>query len=90
MLLFSKFQKKKICFVRVMSFENYVLNLGFWSYLLCLNIFGFATLGYIGHKGLYICERNFMSFGYVLRKIQVSKVLASILKSISFENDNFL
>ncbi len=32
-------------------------------------------------------ERNFMSFGYVLRKIQISKVLTSILKSVSFESD---
>jgi hypothetical protein len=31
-----------------------------------------------------------MSFGYVLREFQISKVSASILKSISFENDNSL
>ncbi len=31
-----------------------------------------------------------MSFGYVLREIQVSKVSALILKSISFESDNYL
>jgi hypothetical protein len=31
-----------------------------------------------------------MSLGYVLREFQVSKVLASVLKSVSFESDNFL
>jgi hypothetical protein len=31
-----------------------------------------------------------MPFEYVVRKIQVFKVLALILKSISFESDNFL
>jgi len=31
-----------------------------------------------------------MSFGFVLREIQASKVLVSVLKSISFENDNSL
>ncbi len=35
-------------------------------------------------------ERNFISFEYVLREIQVSKVSASILKFISFESGNFL
>jgi hypothetical protein len=31
-----------------------------------------------------------MSFGYVLRKIEVSKVSTLALKSISFESDNYL
>ncbi len=31
-----------------------------------------------------------MSFGYVLREIQVSKISTLVLKLISFENDNFL
>jgi hypothetical protein len=31
-----------------------------------------------------------MSFGYILTEIQVSKVLASVLKSVYFESDNYL
>jgi len=31
-----------------------------------------------------------MSFGFVLREIQASKVLVSVLKSVSFESDNSL
>jgi hypothetical protein len=31
-----------------------------------------------------------MSFGYVLREIQVFKVSASVLKLVSFESDNVL
>jgi hypothetical protein len=31
-----------------------------------------------------------MSFGYILKEIQVYKVSVSILKSVSFESDNFL
>jgi len=31
-----------------------------------------------------------MSFGSVLREIQAFKVFVSILKSVPFENDNFL
>jgi len=31
-----------------------------------------------------------MSFGFILREIQASKVSVSILKSVSFESDNFL
>ncbi len=31
-----------------------------------------------------------MSFGYVLREIQVSKVLVLVLKSVSFESDSSL
>ncbi len=38
----------------------------------------------------FICEKNFMSFGYVLREIQVSKVLTLVLKLVSFESDNSL
>ncbi len=34
-----------------------------------------------------MCERNFMSFGFVLREIQASEVLVSVLKSGSFESD---
>ncbi len=34
-----------------------------------------------------MCERNFMSFGFILREIQASKVSVSVLKSVSFESD---
>ena len=37
-----------------------------------------------------MCERNFMSFGFVLREIQASEVSVSILKSVSFESDLFV
>ncbi len=37
-----------------------------------------------------MCEKNFKSFGYVLKEIQVPKVSASVLKTISFESDNSL
>jgi hypothetical protein len=43
----------------------------------------------IDHKG-YICEKNFKSFRYVLREIQISKISTSVLKSVSFESDNSL
>ncbi len=32
-------------------------------------------------------ERNFMSFGFVLREIQASEVSVSVLKSVFFESD---
>jgi hypothetical protein len=74
--LFSNFQKNRICFVRVISFEDYMLDLIFLSYLLCLSIFGFAALrSYRSLRNIHV--RNFMPFGYVLREIQVSKVSAS-------------
>ncbi len=34
-----------------------------------------------------MCERNFMSFGSVLREMQASEVSVSVLKSVSFESD---
>jgi hypothetical protein len=34
-----------------------------------------------------MCERNFMSFGFVLREIQAFEVSVSVLKSVSFESD---
>ncbi len=34
-----------------------------------------------------MCERNFMSFGSVLREIQASEISVLVLKSISFESD---
>jgi hypothetical protein len=37
-----------------------------------------------------MCEKNFMSFGSVLREIQASKVSISFLRSVSFESDIFL
>jgi hypothetical protein len=55
-LLFWNFQKKRICFLRV-AFENSVLDLVFWSYLLCLSFFGSATLGsYRSYRN--ICVRK--------------------------------
>ncbi len=34
-----------------------------------------------------MCERNFMSFGFVLREIKAFKVSISVVKSVSFESD---
>ncbi len=34
-----------------------------------------------------MCEGNLMSFASVLREIQASEVLVSVLKSVSFESD---
>jgi hypothetical protein len=34
-----------------------------------------------------MCERNFMSFGSVLRKIQASEFSVSVLKSVYFDSD---
>jgi hypothetical protein len=67
-----------------------VSDLVFWSYLLCLSFFGYAALGSYRSIKDYICERNFKSFSYVLKEIQVSKVSALVLKSVSFESDNSL
>ncbi len=89
-LLLSKFQKKRICFVRVMSFWKLCIRFGFLVISLLFEFFWICSFGFTDHRRLYIRERNFMSFGYVLREIQISKVLASVLKSIYFEGDNFL
>jgi hypothetical protein len=43
--LFSNFQKKRICLWKLWTFEDFVSDLVFWSYLFCLNIFGSAALG---------------------------------------------
>jgi len=66
-----------------------VLDLVFWSYLLCLSFFGFAALGFYRSYS-NICVRNFMSFESILRNIQTFKVLVLVLKLVSFESDNFL
>jgi len=89
MHLFSNFQKKK------MSCESYELlkilcQIWFFdhiSFIECFWICNFRILYIIKD---YICERNFMSFGYVLKDIQVFKIWTSILKLISFENINSL
>ncbi len=67
-----------------------MLDLVFWSYLLCLSFFESFCFGISYIIKDYICERNFKSFGYVLKEIQIPKVSTLILKSISFESDNFL
>ncbi len=54
-LLFSKFQKKNICFVRVMSFWRFCVRFGFLSYLLYLSFFGYAALGsYRSWRTIYV------------------------------------
>jgi hypothetical protein len=91
MVLFSNFQKKRICFVRVMSFWKLCARSSFLV-ISCLFVWAFLDLqlwDLIDHKGLYMWEK-FKSFGYVLREIQVSKISISILKSVYFENDNSL
>lgn len=45
LFIFSKFQKKKNVFWKLWTFENFVLNLNFWSYFSFLDIFGSIVLG---------------------------------------------
>jgi hypothetical protein len=89
-LLFSKFQKKKICFVRVMSFQRLCVKSGFLVISPLFERFWICSFGILLIIKDFICERNFKSFGYLLREIQLSKVSASILKSIFFLSDNYL
>ncbi len=56
-LLFSNFQKKRICFVSVMSFWKLCARFVFWSYLLCLSFFGFAAWDLIDHIRIYVWDK---------------------------------
>jgi hypothetical protein len=89
-LLFSKFQKINICFLRVMSFWRFCVKSGFLVISPLFELFRIYIFGILQIIKKYICEKNFKSFGYVLREIQVSKVSTSVLKSVSFESDNSL
>ncbi len=89
-LLFSKFQEKKTCFMRVMNFWRFCVRSGFLVISPLFEFFWICSFEILYIIKDYICERNFKSFGYVLREIQVSKVSASVLKSVSFESDNSL
>ncbi len=89
-LLFSKFQKKMICFVRVMKFWRFCVKSGFLVISLLFELFWIWSCAILKIIKEYICERNFKSFAYVLREIQVSKVSTSILKLVFFESDNYL
>ncbi len=88
--LFSKFQKKKMCFVRVMSFWRFCVKSGFLVISPLFKLFWIYTFGILLDVKDYICEKNFKSFGYVVREIQISKVSTSVLKLVSFESDNSL
>jgi hypothetical protein len=86
-LLFSNFQKKRICFEKVMSFWRFCVRSGFLVISPLFEFFWICSFEILQIIKDFICEKNFKSFGYVLRDIQVSKVSASILKSVSFESD---
>jgi hypothetical protein len=88
--LFLNFQKKRICFVRVMSFWKLYARSGFLVIFPFFELFGICSFGILKIIKDYICERNFKSFWYLLKEIQRSKVSTLVLKSISFENNNFL
>ncbi len=54
-LLFSKFQKKRMCFVRVMSFWKFCVRSGFFGHISFLWAFLDLQLwDLINHKGLYM------------------------------------
>ncbi len=57
MLLFSNFQKKRIFLWELWAFEDSMLDLVFWSYLLCLSLFGSAALGsYRSYRNICVRE----------------------------------
>jgi len=86
-LILSNFQKKRICFVRVMSLWKLCVRFGFLVISPLFELFWIYSFGIIKE---YICERNFMSFGFILREIQAFKVSILVLESIPFESDNSL
>ena len=83
-LLFSNFQKKKMCFVRVMSFWRFYVKFGFLIIYLLFEPFWI----WIIIKDC-INEKNIMPFGYVLKEIQVPKMKSSFWSHF-FLSDNFL
>ncbi len=85
--LFSNFQKKKICFVRVMSLWRFCARSGFFGHISFVWAFLDLQLWDLIVIREYICERNFMSFGSVFKEIQASKVSVSVLKSIFLKSD---
>ncbi len=89
-VLFLKFKKKLMFFVRATSFWKLCVRFGFLVIFPLFESFWICNFGILYIIKDYICERNFMPFGYVMKDIQISKVLASILKLVSFESDNFL
>jgi len=53
-------------------------------------LFWICSFGIVEIIKEYICERNFMSFGFILKEIETFKVSVLVLKSIHFESDNSL
>jgi hypothetical protein len=55
LLLFSKFQKKRICFVRVMSFRKLCVRSGFLViFPLFKHFLGLQLCDLIDHIGIYV------------------------------------
>jgi len=90
MLQFSNFQKKMICFVKVMSLWRLCARSGFLVISPLFELFWICSFGIVEIIKEYICERNFMSFGFILKEIETFKVSVLVLKSIHFESDNSL
>ncbi len=88
--LFTKFQKKKMCFVKVMSFWRFYVRFSFLVISPLFELFWICSFIILLIIKDSIRERNFKSFGFVLREIRASKVSAWVLKSVSFESDNSL
>jgi hypothetical protein len=82
--LFTKFEKKKICFMKVMSFWRFYVKFGFLIIYLLFEPFWI----WIIIKDC-INEKNIMPFGYVLKEIQVPKMKSSFWSHF-FLSDNFL
>jgi hypothetical protein len=78
--LFSNFQKKRICFVRVMNLWRLYAKSGFLVISPLFELFWICSFEIIYIIREYICEINLMSFGSVLREIQASKVSVLVLK----------
>jgi hypothetical protein len=62
--LISKFQKKKICFVRVMSLWRFCVRSGFLVISPLFKHFWIYNFGILYIIKDCICERNFKSFEY--------------------------
>ncbi len=80
-LLFSNFQKKKICFVKVMSFWRLCAKSGFLVISPLFELFGSATLrSYRSYRNT--CVREISCHLDLYWEIQASKVSVSVLKSV--------
>jgi hypothetical protein len=76
--------------VRVMSLWRLYAKSGFLVISPLFELFWICSFGILLIIREYICEKNFMSFGFVLKEIQAFKVSILVLKSVPFQSDNSL